>query len=131
VIDRGQHRAVSLPARVRIPGREDRSELPGERRGRALQAFPGDPQRLELELDRERVTFAVSFEAVGLRVRGWAGRGCDAPRGAGWFSPPYVTGCRRGFGEYRRPTFAHGRPSNNTTSAVKSLLPRISDEPTP
>ena len=30
-----------------------------------------------------------------------------------------------------RPTFAHGRPSTITTSAVKSLEPRISDEPTP
>ena len=38
---------------------------------------------------------------------------------------------RRGFGRYSRPTFAHGRPSTSTTSAVKSLEPRISDEPTP
>jgi hypothetical protein len=44
---------------------------------------------------------------------------------------PYVTGCRRGLGENLRPTFAQGLPSSNTTSAVKSLLPRISDEPTP
>lgn len=37
----------------------------------------------------------------------------------------------RGFGRHSRPTFAHGRPSTITTSAVKSFAPRISDEPTP
>ena len=36
-----------------------------------------------------------------------------------------------GLGRYSRPTFAHGLPSTITTSAVKSLAPRISDEPTP
>ena len=41
------------------------------------------------------------------------------------------TGVRRGLGRYSRPTFAHGRPSTSTTSAVKSLEPRISAEPTP
>ena len=40
-------------------------------------------------------------------------------------------GLRRGLGRYSRPTFAHGLPSTITTSAVKSLAPRISDEPTP
>src|SRR5437764_11332914 len=37
----------------------------------------------------------------------------------------------RGFGEYRRPVLAHGRPSTVTMSAVKSLSPRIREEPTP
>ena len=36
-----------------------------------------------------------------------------------------------GSGWSSRPTFAHGRPSTITTSAVKSFAPRISDEPTP
>ncbi len=43
----------------------------------------------------------------------------------------YSTLSRRGFGEYRRPAFATSRPSTRTTSAVKSLSPRISEEPTP
>ena len=38
---------------------------------------------------------------------------------------------RAGSGRYSRPAFAHGRPSTITTSAVKSLEPRISEEPTP
>ena len=42
-----------------------------------------------------------------------------------------VTRSRRWFGLSSRPTFAHGRPSTSTTSAVKSLAPRINDEPTP
>ena len=45
--------------------------------------------------------------------------------------PRYATGSSRGFGRSSRPTFAHGRPSTTTTSAVKSFAPRISDEPTP
>jgi len=42
-----------------------------------------------------------------------------------------VTGSSRGLGRYSRPTLAHGLPSLSTTSAVKSLEPRIRDEPTP
>ena len=38
---------------------------------------------------------------------------------------------RRGFGRSSRPTFATARPSTRTMSAVKSLLPRSSDDPTP
>ena len=45
--------------------------------------------------------------------------------------PRYATGSSRGFGRSSRPTFAHGRPSTTTTSAVKSFAPRISEEPTP
>src|SRR5262249_56671169 len=43
----------------------------------------------------------------------------------------YSTFSRRGFGMYRLPAFARGFPSTRTMSAVKSLSPRISDEPTP
>ena len=43
----------------------------------------------------------------------------------------HVTSSSRGFGLYVRPTFADGRPSVSTMSAVKSFEPRISDEPTP
>ena len=46
-------------------------------------------------------------------------------------SAPYATRSSRGFGRYQRPTFALGRPSVSTTSAVKSFSPRISAEPTP
>jgi hypothetical protein len=42
--------------------------LPGEICGPALQPFPGDPQRVEAQFDRARVTFAVGFEPVGLSV---------------------------------------------------------------
>jgi hypothetical protein len=43
-------------------------ELSGQRPGPALEAFPGDPQRVEVQLDRERVAFAVGLEAVRLGV---------------------------------------------------------------
>src|SRR5437764_8998530 len=42
-----------------------------------------------------------------------------------------VTGPSRSLRARARPTFAHGRPSTSTTSAVKSLEPRRSDDPTP
>jgi hypothetical protein len=42
--------------------------LPGERRRLALESLPGDAQRVELEFDRERVTLAVGFEAIGFGV---------------------------------------------------------------
>jgi hypothetical protein len=45
--------------------------------------------------------------------------------------PAYATGCMRSLGAYLRPTLAHGRPSTITTSAVKSLSPRMRLEPTP
>jgi hypothetical protein len=45
--------------------------------------------------------------------------------------PRHTTRSRRGLGRSSRPTFAHGRPSTRTTSAVKSLAPRSSEEPTP
>src|SRR2546421_7287575 len=43
----------------------------------------------------------------------------------------HVTSSSRGLGLYLRPTFADGRPSVSTMSAVKSFDPRISDDPTP
>ena len=43
----------------------------------------------------------------------------------------HSTSASREFGLYLRPTFAEGRPSVSTMSAVKSFEPRISDEPTP
>ena len=43
----------------------------------------------------------------------------------------YVTSSSRGFGRSTRPTFAAGRPSTRTMSAVKSFAPRRSDEPMP
>jgi SAM-dependent methyltransferase len=48
-----------------------------------------------------------------------------APRGG------QSTRTRRSFGRNSRPTLPPGRPSTSTTSAVKSLSPRISAEPTP
>ena len=42
-----------------------------------------------------------------------------------------VTRSSRSLGRSRRPTFADGFPSVRTMSAVKSLSPRMSDEPTP
>ena len=48
-----------------------------------------------------------------------------APRSA------YSTLSSLGLGRYSRPTFAIGRPSTITTSAVKSNRPRYSEEPTP
>src|SRR5438045_1188672 len=41
------------------------------------------------------------------------------------------TGSSRAFSRYLRPIFAVGFPSVSTMSPVKSLEPRISDEPTP
>jgi SAM-dependent methyltransferase len=43
----------------------------------------------------------------------------------------HETTLRRGFGLSSRPILACGSPSTITTSAVKSLAPRISDDPTP
>src|SRR5205085_4483363 len=43
----------------------------------------------------------------------------------------YETSSSRSFGRNQRPTFAVGRPSVMTTSAVKSYDPRMSDDPTP
>ena len=82
--------------------------------GRLVGPVDDGDQRLVL-LHRERGRRAA---ARGARAR--------ALRAAG-----QRTGVRRGLGRYSRPTFAHGRPSTSTTSAVKSLEPRISAEPTP
>jgi hypothetical protein len=43
----------------------------------------------------------------------------------------HSTAVRRGLGFSLRPALATGRPSTRTTSAVKSLDPRSSEEPTP
>src|SRR5204863_8762652 len=43
----------------------------------------------------------------------------------------HSTSASRRFGLYLRPTFAEGRPSVRTMSAVKSFEPRMSEEPTP
>ena len=43
----------------------------------------------------------------------------------------YSTLARRAFGRRPRPALAQGAPSTTTMSAVKSLAPRMSDEPTP
>src|SRR5712691_1213373 len=51
--------------------------------------------------------------------------GVDVPKDG------HVTSSSRRLGLYVRPTFAEGRPSVRTMSAVKSFEPRISDEPTP
>src|SRR6266571_6561595 len=51
--------------------------------------------------------------------------GVDVPKDG------HVTSSSRRLGLYVRPTFADGRPSVSTISAVKSFEPRISDEPTP
>src|SRR6266571_6848944 len=51
--------------------------------------------------------------------------GVDVPKDG------HVTSSSRRLGLYVRPTFADGRPSASTISAVKSFEPRISDEPTP
>ena len=89
--------------------RAARARRPARRAGRAT----GD-QRLALvrrshggELRRSRTSGCASSR--------WS---ADGARGGG-------SGCSS------RPTFAHGRPSTITTSAVKSFAPRISDDPTP
>ena len=61
---------------------------------------------------------SVGVDEVDLRV--------DIPEDA-----LHETSSSLGLGRYRRPTFADGLPSVSTMSPVKSLEPRISDEPTP
>ncbi len=46
-------------------------------------------------------------------------------------SAAQATRSSRGFGLRSRPTLALGRPSVSTMSAVKSLAPRSSEDPTP
>ena len=65
-------------------------------------------------------------------------RGADAGRdehassvGSRAVDLDYNTRVRRGLGRSTRPALAAGRPSQRTTSAVKSFSPRIRVEPTP
>ena len=85
----------------------------------------GKPRRRDEATHRRQRRFRVrdrqlpvGEDEVDLRV--------DVPENA-----PHVTSSRRELGRRRRPTFAAGRPSVTTMSAVKSFEPRISDEPTP
>ena len=113
---RGRRRARARPRPAHVPprglhlaGRRAGLRLhgAGERRVRALRRGR-DARRAVDGADRE---LARDQRAGPLRAQ--------------------ATRSSRGFGRYRRPTFALGRPSVRTTSAVKSFSPRISAEPTP
>lgn len=83
-----------------------------------------------VEAHRFRVTALAADGTVLQRTRGPSFPGlpdtCDLPD-----MPPQGTSWSRGFGRSSRPTFAQLRPSTRTMSAVKSLEPRSSAEPTP
>jgi hypothetical protein len=68
---------------------------------------------------------------VGNDVRNMMEVGRGDYESASGASESQTTGVSRGVGRSSRPTFAHGRPSTRTTSAVKSLAPRSKELPTP
>ncbi len=102
------HRHTATPLTSSLPHQQTRE------RARATNAPGGTRGRYEAPSSGAD----AAIEQVGVTDRGLT-------RAA------QVTRCRRGLGNWRRPTFAHGRPSTITTSAVKSFSPRISEEPTP
>ena len=106
-VRRDQRRGRGRPRDPAGAVRAARSRRPARRAGREPRAAAG-PRAPD---DRRR---------HGHRAR------ARALRAAG-----QLTRLRRGFGRYSRPTLPAGRPSASTMSAVKSLDPRISDEPMP
>src|SRR5436305_12709226 len=73
---------------------------------------------------------APESAATAVPAHPYQGTGAGSPATTR-VAPAHSTLSRRGFGVYRLPALAAGIPSRRTTSAVKSLSPRIRDDPTP
>ena len=124
---------VTLAGRRRRAGHAGRALRRDQRRRRdgRSPARAGRPARRRRAAGRpgRRRRPAADLPAPGRRRASWSApptSACGSCR-----SCRLADGLSRGFGRCSRPTFAHGRPSTRTTSAVKSLEPRISAEPTP
>jgi hypothetical protein len=84
-----------------------------------------------IEAERFHVTARAADGSVLERTRGPSFAGLPDPCDGQDVEPYQGTGWSLGFGRSERPTFAWGSPSTRTMSAVKSLAPRSSAEPTP
>ena len=141
VLRRAKERLVRLARRDRDPA-DRRSVVVGDQAGlvAAPRTIPPHRPLLRLAVPDRPVAPVHAPASVGGRVLIAAARSAaleqldevaPAPRRERMNLERHSTSSSRGFGRKPRPTFADGRPSVSTTSAVKSFSPRMSAEPTP
>src|SRR5205823_3375863 len=133
---RGRGRAGEEP----LPGVDNRRPPPGRRSAGAARRAHVPPRGLHVagrRARRCRLHREGGRRVRALRGRGHARRALHRPdralarAGENDRIKDHSTSSSRRFGWYLRPTFADGRPSVRTMSAVKSFEPRMREEPTP